>query len=86
MLDPNIVNHTYVNDDIDTDLPESPALMMNSPKIHERSCFNLSARPTLNPEIVNHTDVNVDIDTDLPENSAPMMNSDLIFVDWEDAI
>ena len=59
---------------------------MNSPTIHERSCFNSSVRPTLNPEIVNHTDVNVDIDTNLPENSAPMMNSDLIFVDWEDTI
>ena len=49
----NIVNHTDVNDDIDTDLPESPAPMMNSPTIHKRSCFNSSARPTLNPEIVN---------------------------------
>ena len=86
MLDPNIVNHTDVNDDINTDLPESPAPMMNSPTIHERSCFNSSAWPMLDPEIVNHTDVNFDIDTDLPENSAPMMNSDLIFVDWEDAI
>ena len=76
MSDPNIVNHTDVNDDIDTDLPESPAPMVNSPTIHERSCFNSSARPTLNPEIVNQTDVNFDIDTDLPENSAPMMNSD----------
>ena len=86
MSDPNIVNHTDVNDDIDTDLLESPAPMMNSPTIHERSCFNSSARPTLNPEIVNQTDVNFDIDTDLPENSAPMMSSDLMFVDWEDAI
>ena len=83
MLDPNIVNHTDVNDDIDTDLPESPAPMMASQTNHERSCFNSSARPMLDPEIVNHTDVNFDIDTDLPENSAPMMNSDLIFVDWE---
>ena len=30
MLDPNIVNHTDVNDDIDTDLPERPTPMMNS--------------------------------------------------------
>ena len=78
MSDPNIVNHTDVNDDIDTDLPESPAPMMNSPMVHERSCLNSSARPTLNPDI--------DIDTDLPENSAPMMSSDLMFVDWEYAI
>ena len=86
MSDPNIVNHTDVNDDIDTDLPESPAPMMNSPTVHEWSCFNSSVQPTLNPEIVNQTDVNFDIDTDLPENSAPMMSSDLMFVDWEDAI
>ena len=78
MLDQNIVNHTYVNDDIDTDLPESPAPMMNSPTVHERSCFN--------PEIVNQTYVNFDIDADLPENSAPMMSSDLMFVDWDHAI
>ena len=68
MLDPNIVNHTDVNDDIDTDLPESPAPMMNSQTNHKRSCLNSSARPMLDPEIVNHTDVNSDIDTDLPEN------------------
>ena len=86
MLDLNIVNHTDVNDDIDTDLSESPAPMMNSPTTHKWSCFNSSARPTLYPEIVNHTDVYFDIDTDLAENSAPMMNSNLIFVDWEDAI
>ena len=30
MLDPNIVNHTDVNFDIDTDLPEKSAPMMNS--------------------------------------------------------
>ena len=35
MLDPNIVNHTDVNDDIDTDLPESAAPMMNSQTNHE---------------------------------------------------
>ena len=51
MLDPNIVNHTDVNDDIDTDLLESPAPMMNSQTNHERSCFNSSARPMLDPEI-----------------------------------
>ena len=86
MQEPNIVNHTAVNDDIDRDLPESPAPMMNSQTNHERSCFNLSARPMLDPEICNHTDVNFDIYIDLPEKSAPMMNSDLTFVDWEDAI
>ena len=86
ILDPNIVNHTDVNDDIDMVLLESPAPMMNSQTNQERLCFNSSARPMLDPEIVNHTDVNSDIDTDLPENSAPMMNSDLIIVDWEDAI
>ena len=78
MLDPNIVNHTDVNDDIDMYLPESPAPMMNSPTTHKRSCFNSSAWPTLDPEIVNHTYDNSDIDTDLPENSAPMMILDLI--------
>ena len=86
LMDPNIINHTDVNDDIDTDLPESTAPMMNSQTNHERPCFNSSAQPMLDPEIVNQTDVNSDIDTDLPDNSAPMMNSDLIFVDWEDAI
>ena len=86
MMDPNIINHTDVNDDIDTDMPENTAPMMNTQTNHERPCFNSSAWPMLDPEIVNQTDVNSDIDTDLPENSAPMMNSDLIFVDWEDAI
>ena len=86
MMDPNIINQTDVNDDIDTDLPESTAPMMNSQTNHKRPCFNSSARPMLDPEIVNQTDVNSDTDTDLPENSAPIMNSDLIFVDWEDTI
>ena len=86
MMNPNIINHTYVNEDIDTDLPESTAPMMNSQTNHEQPCFNSSARPMLDPETVNQTDVNSNTDTDLPENSAPMMNSDLIFVDWEDAI
>ena len=86
MLDPDIKNHTDVNDDINTDLPESPALMMNSQANHKRSCFRPSVWPMLDPDIVNHTDVGVDIDTDLPENSAPMMNSDLIVMEWDDAI
>ena len=30
MLDPEIVKHTDVNSDIDTDLPENSAPMMNS--------------------------------------------------------
>ena len=33
MSNPNIVNHTDVNDDIDPDLPESPSPMMNSPTV-----------------------------------------------------
>ena len=52
MMDPNIINHTDVNDDIDTDLPESTAPMMNSQTNHKRPCFNSSARPMLDPEIV----------------------------------
>ena len=58
MMDPNIINHTDVNDDIDTDLSESTAPMMNSQMNHERPCFNSSARPMLDPEIVNQTNIN----------------------------
>ena len=86
MPDPDINDHTDVNEDINTDLPESTAPMMNSQMDHERSCFNPSARPMLDLDIVIHTDVNVDRDADLPENSAPMMNSDLIVLELDDAI
>ena len=71
MPDPDFNDHTDVNEDINTDLPESTALMMNSQMDHERSCLN---------------HVNVDIDTDLLEISAPMMNSDLIVLELEDDI
>ena len=77
MLDPAIVNHTDVDDDIDTDLPENPAPMMNSQTNHEQSWFKSSARPMLDPDKVDNTDVNADVNTDLPENSALMMNLDL---------
>ena len=86
MPDPDLNDHTDVNEDINTDLPESTAPMMNSQMDHKRSCFNPSARPMLDSDIVIHTDVNVDIDADLPENSAPMMNSDLIVLELDDAI
>ena len=86
MSDPDIVNHTDINDDINTNLPESAAPMMKSPTVHAWSCFSLSAWPTLNSEIVNQTYVNFDMETDLPENSAPMKSSDLMLVDWEDAV
>ena len=100
MLDPDVVIHTDVNVDIAADLPENSAPMMNSDLIllgstapmlnsqrdHERSYFNLSARPILDPDVVIHSDVNVDIDADLPENSAPMMNSDLRLFELNDAI
>ena len=72
-----MVNHTDVDDDIDTDLPENPAPMMNSQTHHEQSWFKSSARPILDPDKVDNTDVNADVNTDLPENSAPMMNLDL---------
>ena len=75
MLDPAI--QTDVDDDIDTDLPENPAPMMNSQTNHEHSWFKSSARPMLDPNKVDNTDVNADVNTDLPENSAPMMNLDL---------
>ena len=81
MSDPDIVNHTDINDDINIDLPESPAQMMKSPMVHGWSCFSLSAWLTLNSE-----NVNFDMETDLPENSAPMKSSQLMLVDWEDAV
>ena len=80
MLDPAIVNHTDVDDDIDTDLPENPAPMMNSQTNHKQSGFKSSARPMLDPDKVDNTDVNADVNTDLPENSAPMMNLGLEIV------
>ena len=70
MLDPAIVNHTDVDDDIDTDLPENPVPMMNSQTNHEQSWFKSSARPMLDPDKVDNTYVNADVNTDLPENSA----------------
>ena len=86
MPDPDLNDHTYVNEDINTDLPESTAPMMNSQMDHKRSCFNPSARLMLYSDIVIPTDVNVDIDADPPENSAPLMNSDLIVLELDDAI
>ena len=79
-------DHTDVNEDINTDLPDSTVPMMNSQMDNERLCFNPSARTMLDSDIVIHTYVNVDIDADLPENSAPMMNSDLIVLKLDDAI
>ena len=86
MSDTDIVNHTDVNDDMNTDLPESLAPMLKSPMVFERPYVNSSAWPTLNPRIVNQTDVTFDMDTDPPENSAPMIDSDLMVVDWEDIL
>ena len=45
--DTDLNDHTDVNEDINTDLPESTAPMMNSQMDHERSCFNPSAWPML---------------------------------------
>ena len=36
-MDPKIVNHTYVNDDIDTDLPESPMMNSSDDETHRRT-------------------------------------------------
>ena len=74
----------HVNDDMNTDLPESSALMLRLPTIFERPCVVSSALPTLSQRIVNLTDVTMDMDADPPESSALMMNSDLMVVDWED--
>ena len=84
MSDTDIANHTDVNDDMNTDLPESLAPVLKSPTVLEWPYVNSSAWPTLNPGIVNQTDVNCDMDTDPPENSAPRLDSDLMVVDWED--
>ena len=84
MSDTDIVNHTDVNDDMNTDLPESLAPMLKSPMVFEWPYVNSSALPTLNPGIVNQTDVTLDMDTDPPENSALMIDSDLMIVDWKD--
>ena len=84
MSDTDIVHHTYVNDEMNTDLPESLAPMLKSPMVFEWPYVNSSALPTLNPGIVNQTDVTLNMDTDPLENSAPMIDSDLMIVDWED--
>ena len=63
MSDTDIVNHTDVNDDMNTDLPESLALMLKSPTVFKWRYLNSSARPTLNPGIVNQADVTFDMDT-----------------------
>ena len=84
MSDTDIVNHTDVNDDMNTDLPESLAPMLKSLTVFEWPYVNSSAWPMLNPGIVNQMDVTFDMDTDPPENSAPMIDSDLMVVDWED--
>ena len=77
MPDPDLSDHTDVNEDINTDLPESTAPMMNSQLHYEQSCFKSSARPMRDPDIDYHTNVNEDINTDLPESTAPMMNSQM---------
>ena len=77
MPDPDLNDHTDVNEDINTDLPESTAPMMNSQLHYEQSCFKSSARPMRDPDIDDHTNVNEDINTDLPESTAPMMNSQM---------
>ena len=84
MSETEIVNQADVNDDMNTDLPESSAPMWKSPTIFERPYVKSSALPTLNQRIVNQTDVTLDMDTDPPESSAAMINSDLMIVDWEE--
>ena len=84
MSETEIVDQTDVNDDMNTDLPESSAPMLKSPTIFERPYVKSSALATLNQGIVNQTDVTLDMDTDPPESSALMINSDLMIVDWED--
>ena len=59
----DIVNHTDVNDDMNTDLPESLAPMLKSPTVFEWPYVNSSTRPMLNPGIVNQTEVTFDMDT-----------------------
>ena len=44
MPDTDLNDYTDVNEDINTDLPESTAPMMNSQMDHKRSCFNPSAQ------------------------------------------
>ena len=74
---------SHVNDDMNTDLPESLAAMLRSLMIFQRLCVVSSALPTLNQRIVNLIDVTMDMDADPLESSAPMINSDLMIVDWE---
>ena len=76
----------HVNDDMNTDLPESSAPMLRSPTIFKLTCVMSSALPTVNQRIINLTDVIMDMDADPPESSAPMINSDLMVVDWEDIL
>ena len=68
---------SHVNDDMNTDLPESSAAMLMSPMIFQRQCVVSSALPTLNQKIVNLTDVTMDMDADPPESSVPMINNSL---------
>ena len=67
MSDTDIVNHTDVNDDMNTDLPESLAPMLKSPTFLDTDIVNRSAM-----DIVNHTDVNDDMNIYLPESLAQM--------------
>ena len=77
-------SYTDVNDDMNTDLPESLAPMLKSLTAFEWPCVNSPLLPMVKPEIVNQTDATVDMNTDLPESSAPMIDSDLSIVNWED--
>ena len=64
MSETEIVNQTDVNDDMNTDLPESLAPMLKSPTIFKRPYVKSSALPTLNQGIVDQTDVTLDINSD----------------------
>ena len=77
-------SYTDVNDDMNTDLPESLAPMLKSLTVFEWPCVNSPLLPTLKTGIVNQTNTTFNIDTDPPENSAPMIDSDLSIVNWED--
>ena len=60
MSETEIVNQAEVNDDMNTDLPESSVPMLKSPTFFEWPCVKSSALPTLNQRIVNQTDVTLD--------------------------
>ena len=62
--------------DINTDLPESIAPMLNPPRDHEWSYFNPSAWPMPDTDFAIYTYVNADMATDLPEDSATLMDSE----------